>query len=58
MRSAAAGRRRDEAHRDYRSHGGGKTTVLGVLEALGAEIIDCDAVYHDLLERSGPLRRP
>ncbi|WP_186564320.1 dephospho-CoA kinase [Lawsonibacter celer] len=37
--------------------GAGKTTVLGVLEALGAEIIDCDAVYHDLLERSGPLRQ-
>lgn len=29
--------------------GAGKTTVLTVLEELGACIIDCDAVYHRLL---------
>ena len=32
--------------------GAGKTTALRVLEELGAVIIDCDAVYHDLLENS------
>ena len=37
--------------------GAGKTTALNALEALGAHIIDCDAVYHDLLERSQPLRQ-
>ena len=31
--------------------GAGKTTALGVLAALGVVIIDCDALYHDLLER-------
>lgn len=36
--------------------GAGKTTVLGVLEELGAAVIDCDAVYHRLLEESAPLR--
>lgn len=30
--------------------GGGKTSALHALEALGALIIDCDAVYHELLE--------
>lgn len=29
--------------------GSGKTTVLKKLEALGALIIDCDALYHELL---------
>ena len=37
--------------------GAGKTTLLGALEALGAHIIDCDAVYHDLLARCAPLRQ-
>ena len=32
--------------------GGGKTTALRVLEELGALVIDCDAVYHDLLKSS------
>ncbi|MBO6010345.1 MAG: dephospho-CoA kinase, partial [Oscillospiraceae bacterium] len=30
--------------------GAGKTTALRVLAELGAVIIDCDEVYHDLLE--------
>ena len=30
--------------------GAGKTTALDVLAGLGAKIIDCDAVYHTLLE--------
>ena len=29
--------------------GAGKTTALNVLEELGGAVIDCDAVYHDLL---------
>ena len=36
--------------------GAGKTTALGALTALGACIIDADAVYHRLLEESAPLR--
>lgn len=36
--------------------GAGKTTALGVLEELGAEVIDADAVYHELLGASVPLR--
>lgn len=32
--------------------GAGKTTALRQLTALGAELIDCDAVYHELLEHS------
>lgn len=35
--------------------GAGKTTVLSVLEELGAAVIDCDAVYHRLLRENGPL---
>ena len=35
--------------------GAGKTTALGELEKLGACIIDCDFVYHELLKKSGPL---
>ena len=34
--------------------GAGKTTALGALTDLGAHIIDADAVYHRLLEESGP----
>ena len=30
--------------------GVGKTTVLGELEQFDTHIIDCDAVYHRLLE--------
>ena len=32
--------------------GAGKTTALRSLEQLGALILDCDAVYHDLLTNS------
>ena len=35
--------------------GAGKTTALLALEKLGARIIDCDSVYHDLLKSSAPL---
>ena len=35
--------------------GAGKTTVLGALEDLGAAVIDCDAVYHRLLEENRPM---
>ena len=30
--------------------GAGKTTALNELEKLGGAIIDCDAVYHEMLE--------
>ncbi len=30
--------------------GAGKTTVLNVLARFGAVIVDCDALYHDMLE--------
>ena len=36
--------------------GAGKTTVLSVLEELGGEAVDCDAVYHQLLRASVPMR--
>ena len=36
--------------------GAGKTTALGALEALGGRVVDCDAVYHDLLISSEPMR--
>ena len=47
--------------------GAGKTTLLREVEALGGAVIDCDVVYHELLEgdrllqceldrRFGPLR--
>ena len=35
--------------------GAGKTTALRVLEELGAVIIDCDEVYHDLLENDANM---
>ena len=35
--------------------GAGKTTALGVLEELGGTVVDCDAVYHRLLETDGEL---
>lgn len=35
--------------------GCGKTTALQVLESLGGVIIDCDAVYHDLLKTDKAL---
>ena len=36
--------------------GAGKTTVLNVLEELGGAAVDCDAVYHQLLRASVPMR--
>ena len=35
--------------------GAGKTTVLHVLEELGAAVIDCDALYHKLLREDAAL---
>jgi len=35
--------------------GSGKTTALEVLEERGARVIDCDALYHRLLESDGEL---
>ncbi len=37
--------------------GCGKTTALMELEALGALILDCDAIYHELLENSRGMLR-
>lgn len=36
--------------------GAGKTTALRVLEELGVRVLDCDAIYHQLLKTSKPLR--
>ena len=36
--------------------GAGKTTALNALDDLGGRIVDCDAVYHDLLLHSEPMR--
>ena len=36
--------------------GAGKTTALNALDNLGGRIVDCDAVYHDLLIHSEPMR--
>ena len=36
--------------------GSGKTTVLSVLKELGGAVADCDAVYHELLRTSGPMK--
>lgn len=35
--------------------GAGKTTVLRVLEEMGAAVIDCDALYHKLLREDTAL---
>ena len=32
--------------------GAGKTTALDVIAGLGGLIIDCDAVYHELTQKS------
>ncbi len=37
--------------------GAGKTTALDVLRDLGAEVIDADGVYHDLLDRDEGLKK-
>lgn len=36
--------------------GAGKTTALNALDDLGGHIVDCDAVYHDLLVSSQPMK--
>ena len=36
--------------------GAGKTTVLNVLKELGGAVVDCDAVYHELLRTSAGLQ--
>ena len=36
--------------------GAGKTTALGELQRLGGAIIDCDAVYHELLKSNIALQ--
>lgn len=35
--------------------GSGKTSALQVLKTFGAEIIDCDSVYHDMLKNDTSL---
>ncbi len=35
--------------------GAGKTTALNALDELGGHIVDCDAVYHELLRSSKPM---
>ena len=35
--------------------GAGKTTALAVLEEMGAAVIDCDALYYQLLEENSRL---
>jgi dephospho-CoA kinase len=36
--------------------GCGKTTALDAVTALGGAVLDCDALYHELLETSRPLQ--
>ena len=36
--------------------GAGKTSVLEILKEMGGTVIDCDAVYHQLLEENDGLR--
>ena len=35
--------------------GSGKTTALNTLKELGAEVLDCDRVYHEMLETDAQL---
>ncbi len=37
--------------------GAGKTTALEVLAGMGAVVLDCDRLYHALLERDGEMRK-
>ena len=37
--------------------GCGKTTALGAIEALGGVVLDCDAIYHELLKTDPSLLR-
>lgn len=36
--------------------GAGKTTALNALKELGGHVVDCDAVYHDLLKNNDAMR--
>lgn len=36
--------------------GAGKTTLLGEVKKLGGAVIDCDAVYHEMLEKDIALQ--
>lgn len=36
--------------------GAGKTTALSILEELGGAVVDCDAVYHELLSSDKALQ--
>ena len=36
--------------------GAGKTSALRAIADLGGEVLDCDAIYHEMLENSAPLR--
>ncbi len=36
--------------------GAGKTSALRALERLGGFIIDCDALYHEMLRADGPMK--
>ena len=38
--------------------GCGKTTALEAVRDLGGLVLDCDAIYHDLLNRSHRCWRP
>jgi dephospho-CoA kinase len=37
--------------------GSGKTTALSLLRNMGALVLDCDALYHELLDTSEPMKR-
>ena len=37
--------------------GAGKTSALRAIEQLGGAVIDCDAVYHEMLEQDEALMR-
>lgn len=37
--------------------GAGKTTALRLLEAMGGRVLDCDQVYHQLLDTCEPMCR-
>ena len=36
--------------------GAGKTSALRAIQSLGGEVLDCDALYHEMLETSDALR--
>ena len=37
-------------------NGGGKTTLLRVIEAHGGFTVDCDALYYEMLRENAPMR--